>query len=447
MRTARRTAVAAVGLLAGAPAASADVLRVTGDERPPVVLRSDGGRRELPTSGWTIGEGAAAVWFPSGAGRDLVDLNFDLVDLDVFRPRLLSVDGGPARSLPMPPLRPGPTTRYLFWDVPHALWNGNATAVTVGPFVTRDGARVLQRCTVRPALRCRTQALPNSTPISVLPDGRGVFATTHPTLGRYVAGQHGDWAPHSRRWVRTTRRRLNAPRREHLWVEPGGGQPRRVLRERTSRLRTGVTNLAVHPGDPQRGGALVQLYRARAVLETRRRGGRLEAKITEDLLDFERSSWGELTADGRWRDRPDIDRLGFSPSGALPEGGRLGLRYDRHPEDSSATRELPAVLGSDGTLRDVLLGGQPLTARGLHLALGLPRDDAPPAHRRGDHQTSESLRLDGYERGTNSALVHYESGDYVVAVRVPLDSRPPTVLERLRFARGGFGTDVDYVPF
>jgi hypothetical protein len=220
-----------------------------------------------------------------------------------------------------------------------------------------------------------------------------------------------------------------------------------VLRERTVRLRTGVTNLMAHRGDPQRGGALVQLFRARAVLQTRHRGGRLEAMVTENVLNFDDSSWGELTANGRWRDRPEIDRLGFGPSAALPDGAWLGLRPDRHPEDSSASRDLPAVLGPDGALRDVLLGGEPLTARGLHLALGLPADEAPPAHRRGDHQTSETLRLDGYERGTNSAIVHYEARDVVVAVRVPLDGRPPTVLDRLPASRGGFGIDVGYVPF
>ncbi|WP_022927975.1 hypothetical protein [Patulibacter americanus] len=448
LRAVLAIAAAAGGLLAGVPAASADVLRVTaGDTRSPVVLRGDGARRQLPMSEWTDTDGAAGTWFPSGAGGRLVDLHMDVTDPGLFRPRLLSVDGGRGRTLPMRPLRRGPASGYLFWDAPHALWNGDATAVTVGPFVNRAGTRVVQRCSVRTELRCRTQAVPNATPIAVLPDGRGVFATTHPTLVRDFAGQLVDWTPRSRRWVRTTRRRLNAPRREHLWVEAGDGVPRRVLRERTVRPRTGVTNLIAHPGDPQRGGALVQLYRARAVLETRRRGGRLEALLKAYMLDFGDSSWGELTADGRWRDRPEIDRLGFWPSAALPDGAWLGLRPDRHPKDSSASRRLPAVLGSDGTLRDVLVGGQPLTARGLHLAVGLPADAAPPAHRRGDHQTSETLRLDGYERGANSAIVHYEADDVVVAVRVPLDGRPPTVLDRLPASRDGLPIGVDYLPF
>jgi hypothetical protein len=415
------SAAAAGSALLAAPA-SGDVLRFDSFEREskrgsvPTLLSLDGGRRTLAPVPWgRFHDPVKDLTVSPDGTRVAITVGTRLV--------LLPTDGGPAVTLRDPALRLGPPAPgWAGVGTTSTWWNADGTALTTGPLETRGGRTAVRRCTVAP-VRCRTEVLRDTRVVGGLPDGRLLVTQTHGVLRPASDGAYVGWAARGAGWVRRMRTLLRRPRTTTLWAEPAAGSAARVAWRGRLRPSDGVPRFqALVPTGPS-SGALLQFETLRLRLQTRRRDGRLQARV------IPRSGAAAI-----WRITPDARRRTLpAPANqtiqrfASPAGGWFGTVVRTFRDDTRSS--LPAHIAPDGRVDEIRVGGRPLVSRSLHDALGRPaaRRIPPPDPDFGEGEAE--VRIVGFERVTNSLVVVYDEADGQGLARVPVDGRPPVLIE------------------
>jgi hypothetical protein len=326
---------------------------------------------------------------------------------------LIPTDGASASTVAGRGLRTGREGRE--WVT--SWWNADGTALTIGPFVRRDGTNVVRRCTVAPAA-CRSEATPGRAPVSALPDGRVLFTGSFEDRLFVADATDRGWLPRSAAWIRRAKRSLTRRHPDALWAEAGAGRPRETFWSSSDSPASGFRGFEqlVRPGAAS--GALLVTNRRRYTLSTRRDDGRLEVRIDTRISDPE--VWSIREGRAR-RPFPGVARSVTFVVAPTPDGGWVG---------GADGGNRPVRVTAQGEVIPLSLGGRPITPAALREALGEPPSSRLPSP--GDHPRSlpEYVEVIGFEQATSSAIVSYYDRLGRVVARVPVDGRAPSVVER-----------------
>lgn len=438
-RSAWAAAALVIALAAWSPTgASAGVVRVAQEGEGtkhgrlvPTLIAPDGTRRELapaPTFDEVYDEQALT---PNPAGTQFIHAS------GASGLTVRGTDGSPAQVLR------GATPRRQ-WFPPTVWWGPDGTTLAAAPAKTRGGTSAVRRCSMV-TLTCRLDPIGAREVVGALADGRLLEATTYGALEPLMAGEDQDWADRSTAWVRRQRRLVGRRFSSHLSIDAGPGTRRMVLRDLSSRPRELVTDVvkARQGPAPSSDGSLIAWDRERLQVETRRRAGRLQARVAHYGAH---GGWWLVSAAGTIRPLPEVEKQGVYPSAAVPGEGWLGAGPESDTDDtvSVTVRHTPVPpvvrISLAGRVTPLELQGRTLTARRLHDALGLPAADRP-APDTGGSSWPEVVTLQGYETATRSAVLSYGHGNLVTTARVPLDGSRPTVVDQVS------DPSVSYVAF
>jgi hypothetical protein len=419
----------AVAAVAASPA-SADVLfdNEGGEdarERAPILVSPDGTLRQLADPG---DRDASGLWVASPDRRLLARESGT-------RTVLLPTDGGSPRVVGPGGLRPKASESLGGWGGTYA----SATLGDLGSAVwwDADGRHVLRDDVRTPAGtpavvscepdsgRCTTRAAPRGLlRVGTRLDGGSLWTGRTPLAVRRVLefgrGVGYSWSGTTVAAVRRARAALGRPVADTLVLASTDATERVLWRSRDS-YATGTMSLS--PSEGGEDGTIVVRSRIRYAVQTRRRGGRLQARLGYAVAD-----------EVPWRIDPDGRRTTFVPRSSdgdrltsvgvrVPGRGWLGVARSLHG------RHLPVTVDADGTVRRILVNGRAATAGAIHGAVGLSPTPVPEF----GIALPAGLAVAGYEAATDSAVVSYYDGTTggglrQVVARVPLAAGPPSLV-------------------
>jgi hypothetical protein len=430
-----RRAVAAGALAVAAVAASpasADVLfdnqgGADPRERAPILASPEGALRQLADPGgaetdgflsWVVSpdrrllareSGTRTVLLPTGGGSPRV------VGPGGLRPKASESLGGDS----------GGSYYVVIGDSGSAVWwDADGRHVLRDDVRTRAGTPAVVSCEPDSG-RCTARAAPRGLlRVGTRLDGGSLWTGRTPLAVRRVLELGGGvgyrWSGATAAAVRRARAALGRPVTDTLVLASTDGTERELWRSRDS-YATGTMSLS--PSEGGEDGTIVVRSRIRYAVQTRRRGGRLQARLryTE-------------THEAPWRIDPQGRRTTFVPRSSdgdrltsvgvrVPGRGWLGVAGSPHG------RDVPVTVDADGTVRRILVNGRAATASAVHGALGLSPTPVPGF----GFALPAGLSVAGYEAATDSAVVSYYDGTTAgglrqVVARVPLAGGPPSLV-------------------
>jgi hypothetical protein len=226
------------------------------------------------------------------------------------------------------------------------------------------------------------------------------------------------WLPRTSAWIRRAKASLRRPHPNALWAEAGAGRPRQTFWSSRDTPSSGLTSFdqLVRPGAAS--GALLVVFRTRYGLSTRRNDGRLEVRIDTRISDPE--VWS-IRSGRAQRPFPAVARSVTFVVAPTADGGWVG---------EANGGDLPVRVTAQGEVTPLTLGGRPIMPAALREALGEPPSSRLPSPGQHPRSLPERVEVIGFEQTTASAIVSYYDRVGRVVARVPLDGRPPSVVER-----------------